>query len=202
MENKVIKNLNIPNLLSVFRILLIPAFVVLYMKADDDNGAYYFYAAGALIVSGLSDLLDGVIARRFNQITEMGKILDPIADKLTQLAVVICVAIKLQSTILAIALMGFVIKEILMLIGGYIILRKKIAMQSSKWYGKIATAVFYVVMAAIAMFKGIPTEISFVMILVALAFMLFAFWQYIKDFIRIMNQNKESAMPDLKQSNL
>ncbi len=193
MENKVAKNLNIPNMLSVIRILLIPVFIVFYMKADSEHYEYYAYAASALVASGLSDLFDGVIARKFNQITELGKILDPIADKLTQLAVVICVAIKLNNSVLSLALMGFVVKEVLMLAGGFIILRKKIAMQASKWYGKIATAVFYVVMAAIALFESIPTEIAFVMILVALMFMLVAFVGYINDFIRIMRQNKRSA---------
>ena len=192
MENKVAKNLNIPNILSIIRILLIPVFVVFYMKADSQHYHYYACAAGALVASGLSDLFDGVIARKFNQITELGKILDPIADKLTQLAVVISVAIKLNNEILSLALMGFVIKEVLMLAGGFIILRKKIAMQASKWYGKVATAVFYVVMAAIALFDSIPTEIALAMILVALAFMLFAFARYINDFIRIMRQNKKS----------
>lgn len=193
MENKVVKNLNIPNMLSVIRILLIPVFIVFYMKADSQHYEYYAYAASALVASGLSDLFDGVIARKFNQITELGKILDPIADKLTQLAVVICVAIKLNNPVLSLMLMGFVVKEILMLIGGFIILRKKIAMQASKWYGKVATAVFYVVMAAIALFESIPIKVAFVMIMVALAFMLFAFVGYINDFIRIMRQNKKTV---------
>ena len=193
MENKAIKNLNVPNMLSALRILLIPVFIVFYMKADSERYSYYAYAASALILSGLSDLFDGVIARKFNQMTELGKILDPIADKLTQLAVVICVAIKLSNPVLSLTLMLFVVKEILMLTGGFIILRKKITMQASKWYGKIATAVFYIVMAAIALFDGIPTEIAFVMILVALAFMLFAFAGYINDFVRIMRENNKTA---------
>ena len=193
MENKFAKNLNVPNMLSIVRILLIPVFVFFYMKADGERYDYYAYAASALVLSGLSDLFDGVIARKFNQITELGKILDPIADKLTQLAVVICVAIKLNSPVLSLTLMLFVVKELLMLTGGFIILRKKITMQASKWYGKIAPAVFYVVMAAIALFDSITTEVAFVMILVALAFMLFAFAGYINDFIRIMRENKSGA---------
>ena len=193
MENKVSRNLNIPNILSAFRILLIPVFIVFYMKADSSRYEYYAYAALALVLSGLSDLFDGIIARKFNQMTELGKILDPIADKLTQLAVVICVAIKLNNPVLSLTLMLFVVKEILMLTGGFIILRRKIKMQASKWYGKIATAVFYVVMAAIALFDGITTEVAFIMILVALAFMLFAFLGYINDFVRIMRENKKSA---------
>ena len=185
MEMK--KVFNIPNILSMFRIVLIPFFALFYFKADAQNTQYYFYAALMLIISGLSDLFDGVIARKFNQITYLGKILDPLADKLTQVVVVICVAIKLNSALLSTALMIFVVKEFLMLIGGLIILKNKITLQASKWYGKVATAVFYVVMAAIALFESIPTEIRFAMILIAAAFMLFAFSQYIRDFINIMN---------------
>jgi len=186
------KNLNIPNLLSILRILLIPVFALLYFKADAQHTQYYFYASLALILSGVSDLLDGVIARKFNQITYLGKILDPLADKLTQVVVVICIAVKLDSWVLAAALMVFVVKELLMLIGGLIILRKKITLQGSKWYGKVATAVFYVVMAAIAMFDSITTEMAFLMILVAALFMMFAFSQYIMDFVNIMKKNKKS----------
>lgn len=189
MEKKVNNNLNIPNALSFFRMLLIPVFIVFYMMADKTDCIYYVYAASALILSGLTDLFDGVIARKFNQITELGKILDPIADKLTQMAVVICVAIKMKSVILGCALMIFVVKEILMLIGGFIILKNKIVIQGSQWYGKVATAVFYVVMAAIALFD-LKVEVSFVLILIAAAFMLFAFSQYIRDYFRMMASKK------------
>lgn len=189
MEMK--KVFNIPNILSMFRIVLIPFFALLYFKADAQNTQYYFYASLALILSGISDLLDGVIARKFNQITYLGKILDPLADKLTQVVVVICVAIKLDSWVLTAALMVFVVKEFLMLIGGFIILKNKITLQASKWYGKVATAVFYIVMAAIAMFDWISIEIAFLMILVAALFMMFAFSQYIMDFVSIMKNNKK-----------
>lgn len=190
MEKKVNKNLNIPNALSFFRMLLIPVFIVFYMMADKTDYIYYVYAASALILSGLTDLFDGVIARKFNQITELGKILDPIADKLTQMAVVVCVAIKLNNLIIALSLAIFVLKEIAMLIGGYIILKNNIVIQPSQWYGKVATAVFYVVMAAIALFD-LGTEISFILILVAAAFMLFAFFQYLRDYFRMMATKKE-----------
>lgn len=190
MKKKVNKNLNIPNALSFFRMLLIPVFIVFYMLADKTNYVYYIYAASALILSGLTDLFDGVIARKFNQITELGKILDPIADKLTQMAVVVCVAIKLNNLVISLSLALFVLKEIAMLIGGYIILKNNIVIQPSQWYGKVATAVFYVVMAAIALFD-LETKTSFILILVAAAFMLFAFSQYLRDYFRMMATKKE-----------
>lgn len=190
MEKKVNKNLNIPNALSFFRMLLIPVFIVFYMMADKTDYVYYVYAASALILSGLTDLFDGVIARKFNQITELGKILDPIADKLTQMAVVVCVAIKLSDIAITLALTLFVLKEIAMLIGGYIILKNNIVIQPSQWYGKIATAVFYIVMAAIALFD-LTVKTSFILILVAAVFMLFAFFQYLRDYFRMMATKKK-----------
>ena len=191
MEKKVNKNLNIPNTLSFFRMLLIPVFIVFYMMADKNNYIYYAYAASALILSGLTDLCDGAIARKFNQVTELGKILDPIADKLTQMAVVVCVAIKLNDIAITLALALFVLKEIAMIIGGYIILKNDIVIQPSQWYGKVATAVFYVVMAAIALFNlGVKTAL--ILILIAAAFMLFAFFRYLSDYFRMMATKKEN----------
>lgn len=186
------QNLNIPNILSIIRILLIPVFVFFYLNADSAGYHYYFYAGAALILSGLSDLFDGVIARKFNMITDLGKILDPLADKLTQVAVVICVAINLNNAMLTSALMLFVVKEMLMLIGGVIMLKNKITIRASKWYGKVATAVFYVVMAAVALFK-FSTEVNLGLILFAAVFMLFAFSQYIREYFKIMKENKKES---------
>lgn len=194
MEKNFKQFLNIPNILSIFRMILIPVFVYLYMIASAEVREYYVYAAAVLVLSGLTDLFDGVIARRFNMITNLGKILDPLADKLTQVAVVISVAIKMQSLTLAAALMIFVVKEILMLIGGVIMLKRKITIRGSKWYGKVATAVFYVVMAAIALFDSITIEIALYMVLFAAFFMLLAFSQYIREYFKIMKENKTETI--------
>lgn len=191
MEKTQNKIFNIPNVLSMIRMLLIPLFVYFYFDASDSRISY-LYAGITLIVSGLTDLVDGVVARRFNQITQLGKILDPLADKLTQLAVVVCVAIKYSSTILTVVLSVFVIKEVLMLIGGAIMIKKKISIRGSKWYGKVATVVFYAVMAAIALFDTLSIEARVIMVSVAAVFMLFAFVQYIREYFIIIKEN-ESA---------
>ena len=83
---------SIPNLMGYFRILLIPLFSWLYCTADSTGD---YYAAAAVVgVSGLTDMFDGKIARRFNMITELGKFIDPLADKLTQAALLICLAVR------------------------------------------------------------------------------------------------------------
>jgi len=84
-EDKII---TIPNLLSIFRILLLPVFVYLYLKAD--TGWEFFRATLVLAVSALTDLFDGKIARKFNMISRLGKVLDPIADKLTHITIAFC----------------------------------------------------------------------------------------------------------------
>ena len=85
------QNLTVPNAMSVFRILVIPFFAYFFLKGN------LTAAIVALGLSGLSDALDGMIARHFNQITELGKMLDPLADKLTQGTVAICIAVHYPS---------------------------------------------------------------------------------------------------------
>ena len=81
---------SIPNIMGYFRILLIPVFCYLYITAESERE--YLYAAFVVLISSLTDLFDGKIARRFNMITELGKALDPIADKLTHGALAVCLA--------------------------------------------------------------------------------------------------------------
>ena len=104
------KNINVPNALSILRILLIIPFVILYTRGE------FVWAVVCLVLSGLSDLFDGIIARRFHQQTEVGQMLDPIADKLTQGTVAICLAIQIPVLLPLLAV--FVLKELLMLVGG------------------------------------------------------------------------------------
>ena len=141
------KNLNIPNVLSIIRIIFIIPFV--FAVIDDD----YTTAGIILIISGISDFLDGYIARKYNQITRFGKMLDPTADKLTLMAVMICVGIKFNKIFPFMIIL--ITKEILMLMAGIILLRKKLTPPSAKWYGKLSTIVFYVSIIIIISLKAI-----------------------------------------------
>ena len=85
--------MNIPNALSLVRIVLLPVFATLYLMSNQYSNLLY-WSFGVLLLSGITDSLDGIIARKFNQITELGKILDPVADKLTQVTVVLCLAVR------------------------------------------------------------------------------------------------------------
>ena len=83
--------MNVPNTLTVFRILLVPVFAVTYFRAPE---SLFYLPAVILAVSGLTDVADGYIARHFNQVTPLGRFLDPVADKLTMATVTICLAIR------------------------------------------------------------------------------------------------------------
>lgn len=111
---------SIPNILSYIRLLLIPIFVYIYITANSTSD--YYVAALIILLSGLTDMLDGLIARKFNQITELGKTIDPIADKLTQAAIVGCLMFRYDYMWILVLLL--VVKELFMGINGLILLKK------------------------------------------------------------------------------
>ena len=137
----------IPNLLTFMRIVLITPFVVLFLNEN------YLAAAIVVILSGLTDCFDGFIARKFNQVTELGKVLDPIADKLTLIAIVICVAIYIP--IVTPVMVVLLIKDTLMLIGGTNLIKIGITPPAAKWYGKIGTILFYISVCTIVFLKAV-----------------------------------------------
>lgn len=152
----------IPNLLSVIRIALIPVFAVMYLNGNQ------FLAIAILAISGLTDLFDGKIARRFNQVSALGKILDPVADKLTQITIAVILFISFRkaenSTINAFGwvFLVFLVKEGIMVLGGLVMLLMNIRPGAAEMPGKVATFTFYGVMILIIAFGpevGVLTNI-------------------------------------------
>lgn len=139
----------IPNIISMFRIVLLPVIVYYYAVAQD-----YFLAIVMLVLSGISDILDGFIARTYNMISDFGKIIDPVADKLTQGTLLICLALKYNEIFVIVGI--FALKEMLMLILGYIIIKKKDSVNSARWYGKITTVVIYSTIVIMIVIPEIP----------------------------------------------
>ena len=139
----------IPNLLSVIRILLIPVFA--YLFYNDEK----IMAVVVLAISGLTDTFDGQIARKFNQISALGKVLDPVADKLTQITIAVMLFIDFKTATnpiinaLGWVFLVFLIKEAVMIIGGLIMLLLNIRPGAAEFWGKAATLVFYVGMVII-----------------------------------------------------
>ncbi|MBR0447903.1 MAG: CDP-alcohol phosphatidyltransferase family protein [Clostridia bacterium] len=169
---------NVPNVLSLIRILLVPVFLVLYLSDRQD------WAFLTLLVSGVTDVLDGFIARRFNMITDCGKLLDPISDKLTQVAVVIAMATR-YAAILPLAALCL-LKEACQAVGGVILLKKGCTVHGSKWFGKASTVVFYVCMLVLVLWGDVlPPMAAWALIGVAGLCMLLAFAGYLQMFIQI-----------------
>lgn len=126
---------HVPNALTIARFLLIPLIITLALK---DN---YMGAIIVLTISGITDILDGCIARKYNLITDFGKLMDPLADKMTQISLLLTITFK---HIISFWIVGIVIfKEFLMVSGASFLYGKELVV-SSKWYGKLATVLFYV----------------------------------------------------------
>lgn len=125
---------NIPNIMGYVRILLIPVFVVLYFNK------LYSWAMVALAVNIMTDFFDGIVARKFNQITELGKFIDPLADKLTQAAVVVTLAFT-HPLLWPVFVIEFIKENTMLFGGGYIYKKRGRKLDGAKWYGKVGTAI-------------------------------------------------------------
>lgn len=190
------KNFNIPNSLSVLRIILIIPFVICYLKG------YTAAAVVVLVLSGLTDAMDGFVARRFNQFTELGQMLDPLSDKLTQAAVAISLAVR-HPLLLPFFLL-FVCKEAIMLVAGGILIKKHKKPCAARWYGKLATVLFYitfVTILAMDLFRlGEMLQVpSFVLMCATAFFMVFALVMYARAFFRILKSDDPDDYLDLAE---
>ena len=133
-KSKVKEYFNIPNLMGYFRILLVPVFLVLFVKSEQTPGlnVYYWLMLATIAVSGLTDFFDGRVARKFNMVTDWGKMLDPIADKITIGAIIVALSIKHPIVIAMVAL--YIVKEGYMSIMGVILLKKGSKIEGAMWY--------------------------------------------------------------------
>lgn len=192
------QNWTIPNLLSLLRILVIAPFAYFFMHDE------LLWAVLFLAFSGLSDMFDGMIARKFNQITELGKMLDPLADKLTQGTIAICLAVK--HPVLIPILLIFVLKELGMLIGGCVLLQKKKRPCAAQWYGKVATVMFYISAVTIVVMEGVfhfdspmATTISYILLVITAAFMIYAMVRYGQIFLELLHSNDPKNCLDINK---
>lgn len=179
----------IPNWLSYLRIVLIPVFAVLFY-----NG-YLGWAILVLAISGLSDFFDGKIARKFNQVSDLGKIIDPVADKLTQITIAVMLYIEFRSSseelikTFSWVFLIFVIKEFVMVFFGGLMIAMGLRPAAAEIYGKAATMVFYIVMIAIVMFGPdigflkeywtIPDVAMLVLVIISAVMTIVAFCSYL-----------------------
>lgn len=138
--------MNLPNILTTVRFLLIPIFVSVFFSPLEKSLSY---SVIIFILAGVTDVLDGYIARKYDAITKWGQAMDPLADKLMQLTVLICFTIKEFIPGWIISIYG--IKEISMILGGIMLYTQKDKLViPANSYGKVATVIFYIAILAIA----------------------------------------------------
>jgi Phosphatidylglycerophosphate synthase len=176
----------IPNILCYIRFLLIPVFVVLYIKAS--NSKEYLFAAMVVLLSGLTDFLDGFIARKFQMVTELGKIIDPLADKLTQASLIFIMVVKIKWMFLLLIL--FVIMQLFLLTAGLVMLQRGAKLNGAKWFGKVSTTVFYAVMLVLISFPVLSASTTNLLLLICGGFLLLSFLLYIKEYIKMYQKVK------------
>ncbi|MCL2843018.1 MAG: CDP-alcohol phosphatidyltransferase family protein [Oscillospiraceae bacterium] len=175
---------HIPNILSAFRIILIPFLVYLVVEGE------MFQAALLLILSGITDLVDGFLARRFGWVSRVGKVLDPMADKLTQITVCVLFAVVLGGRFWI--FFGFLVfKEAVMLGLGAYLWRKGVKIEGSRWFGKVTTVLFYLSVIVIALWPGLPDWAAYGLLGVTSLVALFAGLKYIPDFRGYRQQAEE-----------
>lgn len=174
---------SIPNLLGYFRILILPVIAWLYLTAKEPSD--YYVVTGLLILSSCTDFLDGFIARKFHMITDIGKVLDPISDKLTQGVLALCLMSRYSLMIPLVIL--FVIKETYMGIMGIIFLRRNI-IHGAFWFGKICTAILDVSIIVLIIFPTMPVTLVNTLIIICICFMIFSFVCYIIQYTKMLRE--------------
>ena len=186
----------IPNILCYIRILLIPFFVIMYINAESSRD--YLRAASVIVLSGITDFLDGFIARKFNMITELGKLIDPIADKLTQAALIFVLVVKIKWMYLLLIL--FVILQLFLVIAGLAMLKKDKRLDGSKWFGKVSTTVFYAVMIALIAFPRLHTNVVLVnsLMLICGLFLALSLILYIREYLFMYQETETDIQEEIK----
>lgn len=179
----------IPNLLSLFRLVLLPIYARIYLNATEE---YEYMIAGSIMaVSCLTDLVDGKIARKFNQITNLGKVLDPFADKITQFTLTLCLSLKYPVLHPVLAL--FVVKEAFQLIVGIIFLAKGRMLPGALMAGKICTTILFVSLIALVLMPHMNPLLVDAIALVDGIFLLISFIAYITAYF-----GKDKKVQDLQ----
>lgn len=194
--------LTIPNLLSVIRIALIPVFAVLFYDGE------YGWAVLVLALSGSTDFFDGKIARKFNQISALGKLLDPIADKLTQITIAIVFYLTFSNssdeTVKAFSwiFLIFIIKEVVMVIGGAIMIMFGLKPVAAEMPGKIATFAFYFIMCIVMAFGPdigilgdvytLSATVMLVLVGISVVLTLVAFFSYVPGVLQQIKEKKNA----------
>ncbi len=186
-ENYKHKIITIPNILSLFRLLLIPVIMWLYIVKKDP-----LWTTAILVLSGVTDVVDGIIARKCHMVSDFGKAFDPIADKLTQIAMLFCLVSRFRWMLLPLCVM--VIKEVTAGILGLLVIRKTGNVNGAVWHGKATTVSLYSMMIIHLIWFNIPGVISGILIGACTALALLSAFIYTRENVKkLLNGRQENA---------
>lgn len=175
----------IPNILCYIRILIVPLFIYMFLQK------WYWQSAIVVIVAAATDVVDGWIARKFNMVSDWGKFIDPVADKLMQFAMLAVLLIKVPWVLLLV--IAFVLKEVVLLIVGLYIYHKGRNLDGAMWCGKLCTVVFDASMLTLIALpeKWITDTLASILICVVFAFMLLSFIVYLNAYVQLYHKMKD-----------
>lgn len=182
--------LTIPNFLSLFRLILIPVYVYLYLTAQTTT--QYIIAGLVLALSCLTDMIDGRIARKFHMISKVGMLLDPVADKATQLALLVCLSMNYPVLYPVLGLL--VIKESFQLVAMIIAFLNRKMLPGALFVGKVCTTVLFVSLIALVLFPEAPEAIVDSIALIDACFLGASFIGYI-----LAYYGKNKKVQDMEQ---
>ena len=178
------KILTIPNMLSLFRLCLIPVIMWLYCVKEN-----YLWAGIILIVSGITDTVDGFVARHFHMTSDLGKVLDPVADKLTQAAMLFCLLTRFPLMIVPLGIM--VLKEFFMGVTGLMVIQKTGKVFGADWHGKVTTWLLYAMMILHVFWYNIPAALSRVLIAACVIMMLISLVLYGRHNLKALREDRK-----------
>ena len=180
-QNKI---LTIPNMLSFFRLCLIP--VIMWLYCVEEN---YLWAGIILIVSGITDTVDGFVARHFHMTSDLGKVLDPVADKLTQAAMLFCLLTRFPLMIVPLGIM--VLKEFFMGVTGLMVIQKTGKVFGADWHGKVTTWLLYAMMILHVFWYNIPAALSRILIAACVVMMLISLVLYGRHNLKALREDRK-----------
>ena len=151
------KIITLPNVMSLFRLLLIPVIVWFHVVKEAP-----LWTTIILALSGITDIVDGIIARKFHMVSDFGKAFDPVADKLTQIAMLFCLVMRFRWMLLPLGIL--VVKEIFAAVTGLLVIRKTGKVLGAVWHGKATTVVLYGMMLIHLLWSNIPPVMSSILI--------------------------------------
>ena len=187
----------IPNILTYIRIILVPVFVIVYNNATDWSG--HIAAAVIIVISGITDVADGFIARHWNMMSDLGRIIDPIADKAMQFAMLFCVCLRYRWVILLVVI--YAVKEVVSLLASAYLFTRGKHLSGAMWCGKLCTVILFIVMLILVAVPIVHNRVVNTLIGFAAAFMLLAFFIYMREYFSLwleyLNEQKQPLATDL-----